>query len=95
VALIVAAATVAISPVSADTRLLDRATQFNGETYRYQVYVPLKWTNAQKWPVVLYLHGNGNQGDGGSLQLETTGISVAIRQQRKRFPMIVVSPSPP
>jgi len=92
VALIVAAATVAISLVSADTGFLDRATQFNGETYRYQVYVPLEWTKAQKWPVVLYLHGNGNQGDDGSLQLETTGISVAIRQQRKRFPMIVVFP---
>jgi predicted peptidase len=35
----------------------------NGAAYRYEVYVPPAWTNHEKWPVILFLHGIGHRGE--------------------------------
>ena len=42
-----------------ETGFLNRRVTLNGETYRYQVYVPLEWNKGKKWPVILFLHGAG------------------------------------
>ena len=80
--------------ISADTGFLDRVLVVKGETIRYQVYVPVEWTAAQTWPVMLHLHGNGSQGTDGLRQTNsaTAAIVNAIRQDRKRFPLIIVFP---
>lgn len=44
------------APVSVDTGFLDRSITMNGETYRYQVYVPAEWTPNLTWPITVYLH---------------------------------------
>jgi predicted peptidase len=80
------------SLVLADTGFLDRSVTANGETYRYQVYVPVEWTRAQKWPVVLYLHGNGGQGSDGSRHIGGASLPNEILEDRRRFPAVIVFP---
>jgi predicted peptidase len=63
----------------------------SGETYRYQVYVPSGYTRTQSWPVILFLHGAGEQGLDGLLQTEV-GLGSAIRRYADRYPAIVVFP---
>ena len=74
-----------------ETGFLNRRVTLNGETYRYQVYVPLEWNKGKKWPVILFLHGAGERGEDGLVQTEV-GIGTAIRRHPDRFPCVVVMP---
>ena len=67
----------------AETGFLNRTVKLNGETYRFQVYVPHNWTKQQKWPVILFLHGAGERGDDG-LILANHFISQFKQQLRKK-----------
>jgi len=73
------------------TGFLNRTLSLHGATYKYQVFVPDNWSPKQKWPVILFLHGSGERGDDGLLQTDV-GLPHAIRQNRSRFPAIVVIP---
>ena len=53
--------------------------------------MPSEWTEARKWPVILFLHGAGERGDDGLVQTQT-GLGGAIRQHADRFPAVVVMP---
>jgi len=48
-----------------ETGFLDRTVKLDGETYRYQVFIPPNWTPVQRWPIVLELHGAGYRGSDG------------------------------
>lgn len=74
-----------------ETGFLDRTVSLNGESYRYQVYVPRDFDSKKKWPVILFLHGVGERGDDG-MQQTNVGIGRAIRADASRFPFIVVMP---
>jgi predicted peptidase len=74
-----------------DTGFLDRTIIQQGETYKYQVFVPDNWGPQQKWPIILFLHGAGERADDG-LQQTDVGIGTAIRNDRTRIPAIVVMP---
>jgi predicted peptidase len=74
-----------------DTGFLDRTVHLDGQSFRYQVYVPFEWTKSKRWPVILFLHGSGERGDDG-LQETQVGIGRAIRMSAQRFPAIVVMP---
>jgi predicted peptidase len=74
-----------------ETGFLDRSLVLHGTTYKYQVFVPDKWTPRQKWPVILFLHGAGERGDDGMQQTDV-GIGTEIRVDRGRIPAIVVMP---
>jgi hypothetical protein len=80
--------------VDADTGFLDRVWMVKGEAIRYQVYVPVEWTATRTWPVMLHLHGNGSQGTDGLRHTSSATASIvnAIRQDRRRFPVIIVFP---
>jgi predicted peptidase len=73
------------------TGFLDRTVAVAGTEYKYQVFVPDNWTDKQKWPVILFLHGAGERGDDGLIQTEV-GIGTAIRRNRSRVPAIAVMP---
>lgn len=79
------------SPLPAQTGFLDRAITVHGETYRYQVYVPSDYTAQTQWPVIISLHGNGDQGSDGMYQTNAA-FAVRIRDNRGPFPAIVVFP---
>ena len=74
-----------------ETGFLNRTVKLNGQTYRYQVYVPSEWNKRKKWPVILFLHGAGERGEDGRVQTEV-GMGAAIRRHPDRFPCIVVMP---
>jgi predicted peptidase len=74
-----------------ETGFLNRIVTVDNGTYRYQVYVPRTWSNRVKWPVILFLHGYGGEGDDGLLQTQV-GLATAIRSHVDRFPFLVVFP---
>jgi predicted esterase len=82
---------VSFSTQAAETGFLNRTVTIGGERYRYQVYVPANWKRAERWPVILFLHGSGERGDDGLWQTEI-GLPSAIRRKPERFPAIVVMP---
>ena len=73
------------------TGFLDRSVTIDGVAYRYQVFVPADYTPDRKWPVALFLHGSGERGDDG-LHQTSVGLPAAIRNERARFPLVVVMP---
>ena len=77
-----------------ETGFLDRTLKFQGNSYRYQVYVPSDYDPHQAWPVILFLHGSGERGDDGLIQTEV-GIGSAIRRSRGKVQAIVVMPQLP
>ena len=74
-----------------ETGFLNRVLGDGAEARRYQVFVPSGYTASQRWPVILFLHGGGEQGDDGLLQTEV-GLGAAIRRHADRWPAIVVFP---
>lgn len=90
-ALMTGTGTASADTASADTGFLDRSVTVDGVAYRYQVYVPIDYSPDKRWPVVLFLHGSGERGDDGTKQTQV-GLPAAIRNDRKRFPLIVVMP---
>ena len=89
--ILLAIAAVIATPVDAQTGFLDRTITTNGESFRYQVYVPSDYTPGKTWPVIVSLHGNGRQGTDGMLQTGTD-FAIHIRENRAPFPAIVVFP---
>ena len=73
------------------TGFLYKTVEFQGTQYAYCVFIPPTYTEEQAWPVILALHGSGTVGDDGFLQTKE-GISIAIRNNWKMFPAIVVMP---
>ncbi|AEU37416.1 carboxylesterase family protein [Granulicella mallensis] len=91
---VIAAVLFAVSPFAfakGDTGFLDRSISVEGQTYRYQVYLPADFDKKKSWPVILFLHSVSQRGDDG-LQPGDFGIAHAIRADRDRFPFIVVMP---
>jgi predicted peptidase len=83
---------VPVGTSSADTGFLDRAITINGETFRYQIYIPLEWSTSEKWPVIVALHGNLTQGSDGMKHTAASGLGREIRANRDRVPAIVIWP---
>ena len=79
------------SPVLAETGFLDRTIKTGTAIYRYQVYVPADYTRAKSWPVIIFLHGDGGQGEDGLLPT-ARGLGDAIRFDRAHFPGVAVFP---
>ena len=79
------------SPVFAETGFLDRTVSIGTTRYRYQVYVPADHTPARSWPVMVFLHGDGGQGQDGLLPT-ARGLGDAIRFDRANFPGVAVFP---
>jgi len=77
-----------------ETGFLDRYVDVEGSSYHYQVYVPLSYKATERWPVILFLHGMGEQGRDGLLQTQV-GLAAAIRQHSSRYPAIVIFPQAP
>ena len=74
-----------------ETGFLDRVANLNGQSYRYQVFVPSMWDDRKKWPVILFLHGAGERGSDGLLQTDV-GFPHAIRQHAADAAFIAVIP---
>jgi len=71
--------------------LLTRNVSVGAESYTYQVYVPAKLAGKQNLPVILFLHGIGQRGEGGLIPSEGTASAVA-RQYLEQIPAIALLP---
>jgi predicted peptidase len=71
-----------------------RTVVVQGETHRYQVFVPKRRTAGERTPVVLFLHGSGERGSDGDKQL-LAGLGPYVKARANDFPAIVVFPQVP
>ena len=76
------------------TGFLDRRVTLAGRSYHYQVFVPFSYSPAQRWPIILFLHGAGERGEDGLLPTQV-GLGAAVRKNPGRFPAIIVFPQAP
>ena len=76
------------------TGFLDRAVRIGDQEFPYQVYVPRDYGAAERWPVILFLHGSGERGRDGVSQT-VAGLGPAIRNNPAQYPAIVVLPQAP
>lgn len=67
---------------------------FGGATHRFQVFLPARYSPARAWPVVLSLHGSGERGTDGAIQLRM-GLGPYLRDHAVSFPAVVVLPQMP
>lgn len=61
---------------------------------RYVVYVPPGYTPAQRWPLVVFLHGAGECGTDGWKQVGV-GLGPAIMADAGRWPFVALFPQKP
>jgi predicted peptidase len=89
---VVAMATPVSPEATGATGLLSRTVSVGNSSYSYQVYVPasLKQTG-QKVPLILFLHGIGQRGEGGYVPA-AGGAGMMVRGYMERMPAIVVMP---
>jgi len=71
-----------------------RTVTIGAETFPYQVFVPKAYTTAQKWPVVVSIHGGNERGSDGLKQM-TTGLAVVVKNEVNTFPAIAIFPQMP
>lgn len=82
------------TPVSAGERatgLLSRTVNVGNASYSYQVYVPASLKQGEKVPVIVFLHGIGQRGEGGFVPSEG-GAGMMVRSYMERMPAVVVLP---
>ncbi|MEP6907856.1 MAG: prolyl oligopeptidase family serine peptidase [Pseudoxanthomonas sp.] len=71
-----------------------RTVRVGGAARTYQVFVPAHRDPNQLTPVVLFLHGSGERGSDGNVQVEA-GLGPYVRAHKNDFPAIVVFPQVP
>ena len=76
------------------TGFVDKQVELDGETYRYQVYLPADYDRKESWPVMVFLNGKGECGRDGDKQV-TVGLGTALRRAPERWPFVVVFPQKP
>ncbi|MCP3098245.1 dienelactone hydrolase family protein [Myxococcus sp. K15C18031901] len=64
------------------------------KTYGYVVYTPPGYDAASNWPIVFFLHGMGQQGNGNSElpKVREEGPLRYIDQENKDYPFVLVAP---
>ena len=77
-------------------RLPQSHLEFNGVTYRFQIYLPEEFRrdDHKHWPILLFLHGRGERGAEGMWQTQI-GLPEAVRDHPERWPFIIVMPQCP
>ena len=78
----------------ASGEFVKRTVVVQGQTYRYQLFVPKRQTARKPTPVVLFLHGSGERGSDGDKQL-LAGLGPYVKAHANDFPAIVVFPQAP
>lgn len=94
-------ATTHVATVSSQEQLLrkDYVSTIDNVAHQYFVYLPRGYADnpAKKWPVILFLHGNGERGNGRE-ELDyviSHGPLYEAWIQKKDLPFIIISPQLP
>lgn len=97
--LLAGCAALAVHAASSEPRLL-RVSHFSAKLNAerdYFVYLPPDFEKHDKWPVMLFLHGNGERGD-GKAELDYVlkhGPLFEAWCQRRDLPFVIISPQMP
>lgn len=70
------------------------ATPAGWDTQRHTLYVPLSYTPDNEWPMIVFLHGYGDQGHDGRKPTRIA-LASAIEKHPERFPALVLFPQAP
>jgi predicted esterase len=76
------------------TGFLSETVQIGTTDYPYVLYVPRNYTPEQRWPLILFLHGAGECGNDGMLQV-AVGLGPAIMKATTEWPFLVLMPQKP
>jgi predicted peptidase len=79
------------APADAQSGLLTRTVTVGNHSYTYQVYVPFALRGQKNVPVILFLHGIGQRGEGGFVPVQGAA-AVFARQYLERVPAVVLLP---
>jgi predicted peptidase len=71
--------------------LLTRTVEVGGESYTYQVFVPASLAGKRDVPVILFLHGIGQRGEGGFLPADGAAGGF-VRQYLEQIPAVALLP---
>jgi predicted peptidase len=85
---------VARAAVALETGFINGVVKSGSNTMPYVVFVPREHTEEKEWPVILFLHGAGERGSDGFLQVRV-GIGPQLWLNPRRFPCLVVMPQAP
>ena len=83
-----------ISPAEVNSQtsgLLTRTVRVGQESYSYQVYVPAKLQGQSKPPMILFLHGIGQRGEGGFVPSKGAA-GIVARGYLEQVPAIILLP---
>jgi predicted peptidase len=81
--------------LQAEPKFEDKTIEYGGGPVKYQVCLPAGYDASKAMPLILFLHGSGEQGDDGVKQ-STVGIGPAIKLNPKGWsPYITVIPQKP
>jgi predicted peptidase len=89
--LLLGAVTSTTAPADSQSGLLTRTVTVGDKSYTYQVYVPSSLRGRQNVPVILFLHGIGQRGEGGFVPASGAAGAFA-RQYLERVPAVVLLP---
>jgi predicted peptidase len=78
------------NPSVSGGQFVSRVILFEGQSHRYQVFVPVM-RDAAPLPIVLFLHGSGERGNDGDAPTRA-GLGPWLREQADQFPALVVFP---
>ncbi len=81
----------ALTACTGRAQFLERAVHLGGHTYKYRVWLPHHYSKLRRWPVILYLHGSGEQGIDNEMQI-SAGLGPALERFGERYKAIVVFP---
>ena len=73
---------------------LDKTIEHEGATVKYVVFVPKGYNPEKPHPTILFLHGAGERGDDGQVQVKV-GLGAAIKKAEEKWNYIVIFPQVP
>ena len=84
-------------PSEPELRRVSYKSERTGKSRDYFVYLPRGFAQTKIWPVMLFLHGNGERGD-GKKDLDYVLIHGPVFEawcQRRNLPFVIISPQLP
>ena len=65
---------------------------YKEEPFKWRLLKPETIDSGKKYPVILFLHGAGERGDDGKLQLKYFGETISTPENRQKYPCFVIIP---